>query len=454
MDKVLVIDDNPGIISALELLLSLHDIDCISALTPQAGIQLLREQGDISLVIQDMNFTADTTSGEEGRELFFAIREISPDLPVILLTAWTQLEMAVELVKAGAADYLGKPWDDNKLIATVKNLLELSELQQQQRKSQQQALQARQQLRQKFDLQEIVYRSGTMQKLLEMTTQIAAAEVSVLITGPNGAGKEKIADILQANSPLRDGPYIKVNVGALPEDLMEAELFGAEAGAYTGAGNRARQGRFEAADGGTLFLDEIGELSASGQVKLLRVLQTGEFQRLGSSQTRKVKVRVISATNSDLPEEIAAGNFRQDLYYRLNVIELPVPALRDRPEDILPLARSFLSDSRTGDDLPKQLSPQAEQALLGYHWPGNVRELQNTMQRAALLSPSKTIDADILALPAQASDMKVELSFEPSRELLEETLRSCNGVIAQAARELGLSRQALYRRLDKYGIPY
>ena len=454
MDKVLVIDDNPGIISALELLLSLHDIDCISALTPQAGIQLLREQGDISLVIQDMNFTADTTSGEEGRELFFAIREISPDLPVILLTAWTQLEMAVELVKAGAADYLGKPWDDNKLIATVKNLLELSELQQQQRKSQQQALQARQQLRQKFDLQEIVYRSGAMQKLLEMTTQIAAAEVAVLITGPNGAGKEKIADILQANSPLRDGPYIKVNVGALPEDLMEAELFGADAGAYTGAGNRARQGRFEAADGGTLFLDEIGELSASGQVKLLRVLQTGEFQRLGSSQTRKVKVRVISATNSDLPYEITAGNFRQDLYYRLNVIELPVPALRDRPEDILPLARSFLSDSRTSEKLPKQLSPQAEQALLGYHWPGNVRELQNTMQRAALLSPSKTIDADILALPAQESDTKVELSFEPSRELLEETLHSCNGVIAQAARELGLSRQALYRRLDKYGIPY
>lgn len=454
MDKVLVIDDNAGIISALELLLSLHDIECISALTPQAGIQLLRDQADINLVIQDMNFTADTTSGEEGRELFFAIREINPDLPVILLTAWTQLEMAVELVKAGAADYLGKPWDDNKLIATVKNLLELSELQQQQRKSQQQALQARQQLRQKFDLQEIVYRSGAMQKLLEMTTQIAAADVAVLITGPNGAGKEKIADILQANSPLRDGPYIKVNVGALPEDLMEAELFGAEAGAYTGAGNRARQGRFEAADGGTLFLDEIGELSASGQVKLLRVLQTGEFQRLGSSQTRKVKVRVISATNSDLPEEIAAGNFRQDLYYRLNVIELPVPALRDRPEDILPLARSFLSDSCTHDELPKQLSPQAEQALLGYRWPGNVRELQNTMQRAALLSPTKTIDADILALPAQASDTKVELSFEPSRELLEETLRSCNGVIAQAARELGLSRQALYRRLDKYGIPY
>ncbi len=454
MDKVLIIDDNQGIISALELLLSLHRIETVSAVTPLAGLQLLREHPDISLVIQDMNFTADTTSGEEGRELFFAIREINPDLPVILLTAWTQLEMAVELVKAGAADYIGKPWDDNKLISTVKNLLELSELQEQQRKSQQQALQARQQLRQNFDLQGIIYRSDSMQKLLEMATQVARSDVPVLITGPNGAGKEKIADIVQANSILKDGPYIKVNVGALPEELMEAELFGAEPRAYTGAGNRARQGRFEAADGGTLFLDEIGELSASGQVKLLRVLQTGEFQRLGSSQTRKVKVRVISATNSDLPQQIAQGNFRQDLFYRLNVIELKLPPLCDRSEDILPLARSFL-DHGVGES--KQLSPQAQTALLRYRWPGNVRELQNTMQRAAVLCQSNTIDEQTLALPAQSGiDRvdKVEVSFEPSRELLEQTLAGCNGVIAQAARELGMSRQALYRRLDKYGIPY
>ncbi|MFC6634752.1 sigma-54-dependent transcriptional regulator [Microbulbifer taiwanensis] len=451
MDKVLIIDDNPGIISALELLLSLHRIETVSAVTPPAGLQLLREHPDISLVIQDMNFTADTTSGEEGRELFFAIREISPDLPVILLTAWTQLEMAVELVKAGAADYLGKPWDDNKLISTVKNLLELSELQEQQRKSQQQALLARQQLRQNFDLQNIVYRSDAMQKLLEMATQVARSDVPVLITGPNGAGKEKIADIVQANSQLKDGPYIKVNVGALPEDLMEAELFGAEPGAYTGAGPRARHGRFEAADGGTLFLDEIGELSASGQVKLLRVLQTGEFQRLGSSQTRKVRVRVISATNSDLPRQIAEGNFRQDLFYRLNVIELKLPPLADRSEDILPLARNFL-DNGIGES--KQLAPQAQSALMRYRWPGNVRELQNTMQRASVLSQSQTIEEETLALPAQQATDRVEVNFEPSRELLEQTLAGCNGVITQAARELGMSRQALYRRLDKYGIPY
>ncbi|UHQ54706.1 sigma-54-dependent transcriptional regulator [Microbulbifer sp. YPW16] len=451
MDKVLVIDDNPGIISALELLLSLHNIETASAVTPQAGLQLLREHGDISLVIQDMNFTADTTSGEEGRELFFAIREIAPDLPVILLTAWTQLEMAVELVKAGAADYLGKPWDDNKLVATVKNLLELNELQQQQQRASQRALRARAQLEQDYDLQGIVYRSDAMQKLLEMAAQVAAADIPVLITGPNGAGKEKIADILQANSSLRDGPYIKVNVGALPEELMEAELFGAEAGAYTGAGNKVRQGRFEAADGGTLFLDEIGELSASGQVKLLRVLQTGEFQRLGSSQTRRVNVRVISATNSDLPQQIATGNFRQDLFYRLNVIELKLPPLRERPEDILPLARRFLQEAPGN---ARQLSAPAQQALVRYDWPGNVRELQNTMQRAAVLTRGNSVEVETLNLPEPDTASRVDLGFEPSRELLEQTLASCNGVIAQAARELGLSRQALYRRLDKYGIPY
>ncbi|WP_444945684.1 sigma-54-dependent transcriptional regulator [Microbulbifer sp. VTAC004] len=450
MDKILIIDDNSGIVSALEILLSLHDLQPLCAITPQAGLQLLRENRDISLVIQDMNFTADTTSGEEGRELFFAIREINPDLPIILLTAWTQLEMAVELVRAGAADYLGKPWDDNKLISTIVNLLELGELQKRQRASQQQAMNARSELREKFDLRDIIYRSDNMQKLLEMATQVAKSDVPVLITGPNGAGKEKIADIVQANSLLRDGPFIKVNVGALPEELMEAELFGAEPGAYTGAGNKAREGRFEAADGGTLFLDEIGELSASGQVKLLRVLQTGEFQRLGSSQTRKVKVRVISATNSDLPKSITEGNFRQDLYYRLNVIELRLPPLCERPEDIAPLAISFLGENSN----PKKLSPQALTAMTRYQWPGNVRELQNVMQRASVLCQEDTIDEAVLALPEQPATEKVDVSFEPSRELLQQTLASCNGIIAQAARELGMSRQALYRRLEKHGISY
>ncbi|MCH9692386.1 MAG: sigma-54 dependent transcriptional regulator [Gammaproteobacteria bacterium] len=449
MDKVLVIDDNPSIISALELLFSLHQIETLSAITPQAGIQLLQQRQDIGLVIQDMNFSTDTTSGDEGRELFFAIREIEPDLPIILLTAWTQLEMAVELVRAGAADYLGKPWDDHKLVATVKNLLELHELQLQQRQSQLLVQQARHHLHQSFDLQGIIYRSDKMQKLLEMTTQVARAEVAVLITGPNGAGKEKIADIVQANSPLRERPYLKVNVAALPEELMEAELFGAEAGAFTGAGNRLRQGRFEAADGGTLFLDEIGELSPGGQVKLLRVLQSGEYQRLGSNQTRRTQVRVISATNSDLPQLIAKGKFRQDLFYRLNVIELPLPPLKDRVEDILPLAQAFLKAAADGG---KQFSPQAQDALIRYPWPGNVRELQNMMQRVALLSHGKVIDEQILALPAHDNTKAPVLDFEPSRELLLQTLADCNGVIAQAARELGLSRQALYRRLAKHKI--
>ncbi|WP_226644873.1 sigma-54-dependent transcriptional regulator [Microbulbifer variabilis] len=450
MDKILIIDDNSVIVSALEILLSLHDLQPLCAITPQAGLQLLRENRDISLVIQDMNFTADTTSGEEGRELFFAIREINPDLPIILLTAWTQLEMAVELVRAGAADYLGKPWDDNKLVSTINNLLELGELQKRQRASQQQAINARRELQDMFNLCDIIYRSDKMQQLLEMATQVAKSDVPVLITGPNGAGKEKVAEIVQANSQLRNGPFVKINVGALPEDLMEAELFGAEPGAYTGAGNKPREGRFEAADGGTLFLDEIGELSASGQVKLLRVLQTGEFQRLGSSQTRKAKVRVISATNSDLPQAIANGSFRQDLFYRLNVIELRLPPLCERPEDIAPLAINFLQENSSS----KKLSPQAVTALTRYQWPGNVRELQNVMQRASVLCRGDTIDEALLALPEQAPMDRAEIHFEPSRELLQQILASCNGIIAQAARELGMSRQALYRRLEKHGIPY
>ncbi len=448
MDKVLVIDDNPSISTALSLLLSLHGIETLNAVTPQAGLQILQDNPDLGLVIQDMNFSADTTSGEEGKALFYALREIQADIPVILLTAWTQLEMAVELVKAGAADYVGKPWDDNKLVATIKNLLELRELQQQQRVSQAREQQARKQLQQHFDLQGIVYRSSSVQTVLEMATQVAHSDVPVLITGPSGAGKEKIADIVQANSSVRDGPYLKVNVGALPEDLMEAELFGAEAGAYTGAGNKVRQGRFEAADGGTLFLDEIGELSASGQVKLLRVLQTGEFQRLGSSKTQVVKVRVISATNSNLPQQISEGGFRQDLFYRLNVIELKLAPLSQRTEDVLPLARAFLAP------LGKQLSPEAQRRMVDYPWPGNVRELQNVMQRAAVLARSDVIEVESLALPASAPSKLPDHVFEPSRELLEQTLASCDGVIAQAARELGLSRQALYRRLDKHGIAY
>jgi DNA-binding NtrC family response regulator len=289
----------------------------------------------------------------------------------------------------------------------------------------------------------LVFESDQMRDVVTKATHIAPADVPVLITGPNGSGKEVIAAIIQANSSVRSGPFVKVNVGALPGDLMEAELFGAEAGAFTGA-TKVRQGRFEAADGGTLFLDEIGNLSMEGQAKLLRVLQTGEFERLGSSTTRRVKVRVVSATNTDLPAAIAARRFREDLYYRLNVIELKVAPLGERKEDVLPLARHFL-------DPQQKLSVTAQRALLAHNWPGNVRELMNTIRRASLLSTSTEISPNDLGLPTPAGPETMP-EREPDRAEIEGALSRARGVIARAARELGLSRQALYRRMEKLGL--
>ncbi|MCW8196208.1 sigma-54-dependent Fis family transcriptional regulator [Proteobacteria bacterium 005FR1] len=438
MPKILVIDDNVSVCEAIELLFSLHDIDTDSAQSPQEGLDMLA--GDhFDLVIQDMNFSADTTSGEEGAQLFRDIRQAQPDLPVILLTAWTNLEMAVGLVKSGAADYLSKPWDDAKLVATVRNLLQLGGLARENRKLHHQRQTRRDKLAREFDLGGLIYDSDAMQELASLAARVARSDLPVLITGPNGAGKELIADIVQRNSAVSDAAYVKVNAGALPSELMEAELFGAEAGAYTGA-NKAREGRFEAADGGTLFLDEIGNLPLAGQVKLLRVLQTGEFDRLGSTRTRKARVRLISATNADLPALMREGRFREDLYYRLNVIELRVPALCERPEDALLIARSMLPAGRG-------FSSEAEDAILAYQWPGNVRELRNHVQRALLLAAGDLIGVRDLDLPSPKRE-----AAEPDAKEIETALKKHNGVIANAARELGLSRQALYRRMEKFGL--
>src|SRR6202034_1107049 len=302
MRTVLIIDDNPAVAQALQLLFGLHDIRTLAALTPDQGLALLARE-PVDLVIADMNFSADTTSGEEGAALFRALRAHQPDLPVILLTAWTHLESAVQLVTAGAADYIGKPWDNDKLLATVENLLDWPEATRERQRLQDEQRRRRERLAEQYDLCGIVFASDAMESAVDLACRVARAEVPVLITGPNGAGKERIAEIVHANSSVRGGPFVALNCGAIPSELIEAELFGAEAGAYTGA-NRARVGRFEAADGGTLFLDEIGNLPLPGQVKLLRVLEAGEFAPLGSSRTRSVRVRVISATNSELPQMI------------------------------------------------------------------------------------------------------------------------------------------------------
>ncbi|HTD03675.1 sigma-54 dependent transcriptional regulator [Undibacterium sp.] len=446
MPTVLIIDDNRSVAIALEVLLSLHDIATVSAQSPEEGLAAL-EKSQVDLVIQDMNFSADTTSGAEGVELFRKIRKRHPDLPVILLTAWTHLDAAVGLVKAGAADYLGKPWNDQRLIATVQNLMELGQVNRALQQRVQRERRQKRELEQNYDLRQLVWQDAATERVLDMACQVARSDVSVLITGPNGAGKERIAEIIQANSSVRDGPFVVLNCGALPSELIEAELFGAEAGAYTGA-SKARDGKFEAADGGTLFLDEIGNLPLAGQMKLLRVLETGRFQRLGSNRERQVKVRLISATNADLPAMIRGGSFREDLLYRLNVIQLNLPPLAERPADIIPLAEHFLGPGKT-------LHATTLAALQRHSWPGNVRELKNVMQRAGLLAKSNEIKAADLGLPAPVASMAANaaaIDVELDRETVEQALSKARGIVAQAAAELGLSRQALYRRMDRLGI--
>lgn len=425
MTQILVVDDNPDILEALELLFSLHGYKVQLAENRKQAV-LAVSRYDIDLVIQDMNFDKGITSGDDGQVLFNELRSLKPGLPIILITAWTQLETAIALVKAGATDYLQKPWDDSKLLALV-----AEHTQQSNPKSAQpsDSLPAEQRL---------IYQSPEMHALMADAQKVASADVNVLITGANGSGKEKLADHLHQQSPRCAATFIKVNMGAIPQGLLEAELFGAEKGAFTGA-NQARQGRFEAADGGTLFLDEIGNLSLAGQMKLLRVLQTGEFERLGSNQTIKVDVRVFSATNANLLDAVKHGEFREDLYYRLNVIELNLPALKARKADIIPLANHFIGKKYS-------LSDDAKQYLLSNTWPGNVRELENACKRAIVFANDHKISAN------DFTNLQLSAQTENEKQRIEAMLVKHAGVIKHAAEALGFSRQALYRRIDKYKI--
>jgi len=470
--RVLIVDDQQAVRTALVVVLELHGISCLEASSPNEAIDIVRRE-DVGVVIQDMNFSTDTTSGAEGVQLFRAIRALDPDLPVILITAWTSLESAVTLIKEGAADYIAKPWDDQKLVLSVQNLLSLRNARFEALRLHSRDSLAREELARRFDLRGLVYKSRAMHEVVSLAVNVAASDAAVLITGPNGSGKERLAEIVQANSRRKSQPFVSVNAGGLPDQLLEAELFGAEAGAYTGA-NKLRVGRFEAAHQGTLFLDELGNLSLTGQMKLLRVLQTGEFQRLGSSATRHADVRLISATNTELKTEIAAGRFREDLYFRLNVIELRVPALSQRPEDVELLALHFLK--RHAPDRSLALTPEASLALEQHDWPGNVRELDNRIQRAVLVCESGPIQPSHLGLseresnpvplsapaftPSSAppSGAPASSSFAPNpladaeRAVVESALERAQGVVSRAAAELGLSRQALYRRMDRLGI--
>ncbi|RYZ01735.1 MAG: sigma-54-dependent Fis family transcriptional regulator [Myxococcales bacterium] len=458
--KILLVDDQPAVLAALEVLFDVHGIQTVAAQTPEQALALVRSE-ELGVVLQDMNFHRDATSGEEGEALLHAIRKLDPDLPVVLMTAFQSLEAAVRLVRAGASDYIAKPWNDDKLVATVKNLIRLRELSQENLRLRASSNRMRAGLASEHDLCGLIYASAAMHEVVRLAAKVAPSEAAVLVTGPNGSGKERVAQIVQANSRRKDKPFVKVNAGGLPDELLEAELFGAEAGAYTGA-KKLRIGRFEEADGGTLFLDEIGNLSTMGQMKLLRVLQTGEFQRLGSNATRKVDVRLISATNADLPKAIAQGSFREDLYFRLNVIELSIPPLCDRPDDILPLAEHLLQSHQTQSGQAYEMTAAARQALVDYEWPGNVRELENRIQRATLVCQAPRITESDLglgegakasssaSLPAQT--VVKASATDPERAELERVLVQSGGVVATAAAMLGVSRQALYRRMDRLGV--
>jgi len=431
---VLIVEDQPAVARALMLLLDIHGIDAELASTAEEAVRAVA-RGDVDVVLQDMNFTPGATSGDEGMSLFRRLRQIDAAMPIVLLTAWTSLETAVQMVKEGATDYLAKPWNDDKVLAIVTALLESRRRDRERRGS-------RAALARSFDLRGIVYESAAMHRVVTLALQVAAADVPVLITGPNGAGKEKIAEIIQANSGRRKMPFVKVNAGALPDQLLESELFGAEAGAFTGAA-RLRIGRFESANGGTLFLDEIGNLSPAGQAKLLRVLQNGEFERLGSSETRRADVRLLCATNTDLHDAVRRGAFRQDLLFRLNVIEIHVPPLRDRKDDVLPLAEAFLKKQT------KRLNDEAKEALLAYDWPGNVRELDNRLQRARVTASGDVITPADLGLGVGQAIMPVP---NDEKQQIAELLRHHHGSVSQVAKSLGLSRQALYRKMERLGI--
>ncbi len=433
----------------MELLLSPQGIHVDSVRSPQLALEALG-QSEYDVLLIDLNYTRDTTSGQEGLDLLARIQEIDSRLPVIVMTAWGNIDLAVESMKRGARDFVQKPWENERLVSLIKVHAELHRAL---RRARQLELENR--LLRADGMPEFVAGAPSMAPVLELNAQIGPSDANVLITGEHGTGKEIVAKLLHAASPRSRMPLVAVNAGGLPEGTFESEIFGHVKGAFTDA-RTDRIGRFELASNGTLFLDEIANVPLRQQAKLLRVLETGELERVGSSQTRRVDVRVLSATNAQLHEEVAAGNFREDLLFRLNTVEIHLPALRDRREDIPLLAMHFLNRCRAR--YRKQVagfSPPAMQQMMQYPWPGNVRELEHTVERAILLCRGDEIDAANLAITTARSSAQSfdNMSIDEVEALLvRKVLRRCDGNISQAAEALGLSRAALYRRIQKYGL--
>ena len=456
MPRILIADDQADVLAALSLLLKGERFQIETTLSP-AGIMRAIETQDFDVVLIDLNYARDTTSGSEGLDLLTRIRAADPTLPVVVMTAWGSVDLAVEAMRRGARDFIQKPWDNARLLAVLRTQVELAEALRRGRKLEAENIALRDSVSETGDLTQIVADSPAMKSVLNLVERIGPADANVLITGENGTGKEVITRLLHSMSSRRAKPLISLNAGALAEGVFESELFGHVRGAFTDA-KSDRVGRFELADGGTLFLDEIGNVPLNLQAKLLRVLETGEFERVGSSKTQKVNVRLLSATNADLNAEVAQGKFRQDLLFRLNTVEIRLPPLRDRGEDIPRLAEHFLRMHRERYRRPIMgFSPEAVEALRHHLWPGNVRELDHVIERAVLMSTGNVVTAFDLALEstpdARLSARLEEMSLEDAERLLiKKALARFEGNANRAAEALGLSRSALYRRLQKYGL--
>jgi DNA-binding NtrC family response regulator len=447
--RVLIADDQPDVLEALRLLLKGEGFEIETAASP-AGLLQSVESSDFDAVLMDLNYTRDTTSGREGFELLTRLQELDSTLPLIVMTAWGSIQSAVEAMRRGARDYVEKPWDNQRLVSVLRTHCELGRALRESER-----LQSENRMLRKAGVPDLIAESRAMQPVLTMMERVGPSEANVLITGEHGTGKEIVARWLHAASPRSEKALVIVNAGGLSEGVFESELFGHVKGAFTDA-KTDRVGYFELADGGTLFLDEIGNMPQKQQSKLLRVLQTGEFQRVGSSKTRRVDVRVVSATNVDIRQEVAEGRFREDLLYRLNTVEIHLPPLRDRGEDIAALARHFLKReaARYGKNLGG-LDREAMQAMMEHPWPGNIRELEHVLERAVLMASGPHIRADDLGLrgrgdgAARLEEMTLE---EAEKYLIQKALARYQSNVSRAAEGLGLSRSALYRRLQHYDI--
>ena len=454
MARILIADDQADVLAALSLLLKGERYHISSAASPEGVLKSI-DTHEFDVVLIDLNYARDTTSGSEGLDLLSRIRAADPTLPVVVMTAWGSVDLAVEAMRRGARDFIQKPWDNARLLAVLRTQVELAEALRRGRRLEAENMALRDES--SSELPQVVAESPAMKSVLNLVERIGPADANVLITGENGTGKEVITRLLHSISSRRNKPLISLNAGALAEGVFESELFGHVRGAFTDA-KSDRVGRFELADGGTLFLDEIGNVPLNLQAKLLRVLETGDFERVGSSKTQKVNVRLLSATNADLHAEVSQGRFRQDLLFRLNTVEIRLPPLRDRIEDIPVLAEHFLKLHRERYRRPIMgFTPEALDALRQHLWPGNVRELDHVIERAVLMSPGQIVTAFDLALEAtpdaRLSARLEEMSLEDAERLLiKKALARFEGNANRAAEALGLSRSALYRRLQKYGL--